>query len=78
MKAKIIEKLTERDLNVREKAKELIEQFFDIGLISYSEAKQCALIAVKNIISALDFNQWQNAKIINYYKEVREEIENYE
>jgi hypothetical protein len=39
-----------KDLNASEKAKELIEKFFDIGLISYSKSKQCALIQINALI----------------------------
>jgi hypothetical protein len=63
------------------KAEELYWKYFQkCADSSYPDnmAKECALIAVDEVITALDFNQWQNAKIINYYKEVREEIENYE
>ena len=42
---------------------------------NWKEAKQCALIAVDEIIEALDYNQWQNRNQINYYKEVKIEIE---
>ncbi len=61
-----------KDLNAKEKAKELINK---MDLEYGTDAEQCALIAVDEVITALDFNQWQNAKIINYYLEVREEIE---
>jgi hypothetical protein len=38
-------------------------------------AKQCALIAVDEIISALDEHQWQNRFEIQFYNEVKNEIE---
>jgi hypothetical protein len=37
--------------------------------------KQCAIIAVDQIIIALNFNQWQNTRQIDYFIEVRNEIE---
>ena len=80
-------------LTPKEKAKELVEKMNVIhytklygknkdckGLpvsMHYDQRKQCALIAVDEIIDALDFNQWQNAKQIDYFKEVKKEIENY-
>ena len=38
-------------------------------------AKQCAVIAVDEIISALDEHQWQNRFVIEFYSEVKTEIE---
>ena len=80
-------------LTPKEKAEELVEKMNVIhytklygknkdckGLpvsMHYDQRKQCALIAVDEIIDALDFNQWQNAKQIIYFKEVKKEIENY-
>jgi hypothetical protein len=44
------------------------------GLIE-EQSKQCALIAVNEIISALDEHQWQNRFVIEFYSEVKTEIE---
>jgi hypothetical protein len=64
----------------KEKAKELVAKFTQYTPadedIEYEYAKQCALIAVDEIIIALNFHQWQNTKQIDYYIEVRQEIEN--
>jgi uncharacterized protein (DUF433 family) len=38
-------------------------------------AKQFTLLEIDEVINALDFNQWQNAKQIEYYQEVNQEIE---
>jgi hypothetical protein len=38
-------------------------------------AKQCALIAVDETLRALHFNVWTNVDEINYWKEVKQEIE---
>ena len=65
-------------LTPKEKAKELIEKYQFVEIANYTsmfEVKECALIAVDEIIDALDFNQWQNAKQIDYWKEVKQEIE---
>jgi hypothetical protein len=51
----------------KEKAEELIEKFD--GYTHY------AIYAVDEIIIALNFHQWQNTKQIDYYIEVRQEIE---
>jgi hypothetical protein len=43
--------------------------------IDINEAKQCALIAVDEVIEALHEHHWQNRLIINYWEEVKQEIE---
>jgi hypothetical protein len=35
----------------------------------------CALIAVDLILTALDAHQWQNRQEINYWNEVKQEIQ---
>jgi len=40
-----------------------------------SDAKQCALIALDEIIEALEINSWQNSKQIDYFQLVKQEIE---
>ena len=69
----------------KEKAEDLVAKFFQFkprlkfdidNENEYYQAKKCALIAVDEIIIALNFHQWQNTKQIDYYIEVRQEIEN--
>jgi len=55
-----------------EKAKELVLQFSDIGLIVSSEAKQCALIAVDEI--ALSHTYGLSTELYTYWQEVKQEI----
>jgi hypothetical protein len=64
----------------KEKAKELIEKYIPLTLRLYSDydwgedidsAKQCALIAVDEIIWLLNNNQVDT----DYYKELKQEIE---
>jgi hypothetical protein len=65
----------------KEKAKELIERFtFTCRECDYQDnAKQCALIAVDEIIKAIpdasDDNSPYNSELL-WWKEVRHEIEN--
>jgi hypothetical protein len=65
---------------VEEKAKELFDKFadefnFDDTYRSYREqSKQCALIVVDEIITALDEHQWQNRNVIEFYFHVKQEI----
>jgi hypothetical protein len=66
----------------KEKAIELVDKFklSFAGVISNDEdwetlAKQCAFISVDEIIEALHEHHWQNRLIIDYWKEVKQEIE---
>jgi hypothetical protein len=64
----------------KEKAEELFDKFMKPidGLHKYpmcfDTAKQCALIAVDEVIEALDEHHWQNRNVIEYYREVKQEI----
>lgn len=68
-------------ITAKEKAKELVDRFMRIEptkLSDYSKiylptAKECAKIAVEEIIYALD-----DVNEIDYYVDVLKEIENYE
>lgn len=68
-------------ITAKEKAKELVDKFLNLKptkLSDYSKiylptAKQCAKIAVEEIIYALD-----DVNEIDYYVHVLKEIENYE
>jgi hypothetical protein len=61
----------------KEKAIELFEKMYTCyqGHLDEYTAKQCALIAVDEIIEALDEHHWQNRNVTEYYKEVKQEIE---
>jgi hypothetical protein len=41
-----------------------------------SKVKECALIAVDEIIEALYQHHWQNRNVTEYYREVKQEINN--
>jgi hypothetical protein len=60
----------------KEKAKELVDKFFKderlYWVLSYNQAKQCALIAVNEILNAVTTIA---DKKYDYYLEVKEEIE---
>jgi len=75
----------------KEKAKELVDKCYlqiedataglfteDVNYVAARKkaAKQCALIAVDEIIIALEEHQWQNRLLVLWYKEVKTEIEN--
>ena len=38
------------------------------------DMKHYALIIIDEVIEALDSNQWQNRSVIEYYREVKQEI----
>jgi hypothetical protein len=61
----------------QEKAKELVEQFASVLMHDevYEDSIKCALIAVDKVIESLHEHHWQNRLIINYWEEVKHEIE---
>ena len=62
----------------KEKAKDLYKQFLDIGLIVGNEAKQCAIIAVDEIISSNPHSNPLNTNVestMEWWQEVKQEIE---
>jgi hypothetical protein len=65
-------------MNPEEKAKDIVDNFsrdgYDI-VLDEKQAKRCALLAVDEVIEALDFHQWQNRNEIDWWKEVKIEIE---
>jgi hypothetical protein len=75
-------------MNPKEKAKELVDKFFKpelshllYGVLKYDEAKQCAIIEVKDIIEMLE-KLWSKYSCdclhleLSYYEKVLTEIEN--
>ena len=73
--------LNRKDMTPKEKSKELVNKFTDpvrwkLGQENVTQrAKECALIAVDEILHSLEYNTWQNREIIKYYEEVKQEIE---
>lgn len=71
----------------QEKALELCQQFGYLGLqweqtnyttLSLENAKQCALTAVDEILSAICFNMYEEDsynKEVNYWQQVKQDIE---
>jgi hypothetical protein len=59
-------------MSPKEKAKELIRQFYSVGAI---ECKQCALIAVDEILNVTaGLNGWIGG-FQSYWEEVKQELE---
>ena len=65
----------------KEKAIQLVNTYLELGRdftrgVSMQEfSKECALIAVNETVEAMKFNSWQNRNEIEYYQEVKQEIE---
>ena len=62
----------------QEKAKELVDKMWNIderyGSIGFHEAKECALIAVDEILSINSIDK--DLELSDYWEEVKQEIEN--
>lgn len=63
--------------NPQDKAKELFNKMYNCELdISYYAAKQCALIAVDEILNKIEYSsQADELSKVSYYQEVKKEIE---
>jgi len=68
----------------KEKAIELVNKFIEPTMYfdeldgyveDKDDAKQCALLAVDEVIEALQEHHWQNRNVTEYYTEVKQEIE---
>jgi hypothetical protein len=68
----------------KEKAEELIEEFYKIEDSKLDEdawidsylAKRCAMVAVDEIIREVDWHDFETPnKVLNYWQEVKQEIE---
>ena len=60
------------------KAKELVDKFSTVPLLDSYEAKQCALIAVDEIINSNPHSNPLNTDVhstMSYWQEVKQEIE---
>jgi hypothetical protein len=62
----------------KEKAEELFDKYYDYLGMHDSIAKQCALIAVDEILGDIDDSilHPQNIEAIEYWQKVKQEIEN--
>jgi thymidylate synthase len=58
-----------------EKALELIDKMYHYQWREKQRAKECALIAVDEVIEALNEHNWQNRLIIDYWIQVKQEIQ---
>jgi hypothetical protein len=69
-------------MSPKEKAESLVEKFeslnsikmSDDSRIEYPTARQCALIAVDEVLNALEEHRWQNRLIMDYWEEIKQEI----
>jgi hypothetical protein len=61
----------------KDKAKELVNKFSTVGLQQREEGIACAIIAVNEIIQAIDWHDYEMPNNdTNYWLEVRKEIQN--
>jgi hypothetical protein len=69
-------------MEAKEKARELVDKFSNVALLDSYEAKQCALIAVDEILEALNSEEnvylIGDSSYIDFWNNVKQEIENYE
>ena len=67
-------------MTVKEQAISLVKEFdelakdFTKGVSMVEFSKQCALIAVNEVLDALEEHRWQNRLIMDYWEEVKIEI----
>jgi hypothetical protein len=62
---------------MKEKALDLVDKFASVLMHDevYEDSIKCALIAVDEVIEALHQHHWQNRLIIDYWQEVKNELE---
>ena len=63
----------------KEKAKELIDKYFELVEAQTAEqqednARDAASITCDEVLNALEENRWQNRLIMDYWEEVKKEI----
>jgi hypothetical protein len=68
--------LVDKYINIDKRIYDINPDYFDLFLLTKSEAKQCALVAVdeiiNNVLNGIDLpSTWGN-----YWKQVKQEIEN--
>ena len=66
-------------MKAKDKAKELVDKYNDkelFYLLTFRQAKQCALIAVDEIINSIEvgYADYKSLSKINYWQEVKQEI----
>ena len=66
----------------KEQAKELVDKMWNIderyGSIGFHEAKQCALVAVDEILNVIDWHEFEVPNDqLEYWLEVKQEIETF-
>ena len=73
------QKLVDEYLNASFNCKDCDMPFCDVPctMLNLSEAKQCALICVDEILNAIDWHEYEHPNdIVNYWLEVKKEIQN--
>jgi LPS O-antigen subunit length determinant protein (WzzB/FepE family) len=71
--------MIDKDMDTKEKAKELIDKYFDLVEAHTAEqqednARDAASITCDEVLNALEENRWQNRLMMDYWEEVKKEI----
>jgi hypothetical protein len=73
----MVNKRTSDIMMPKEKAIELVNKFSTVGLQQREEGIACAIMAVNEIIEAIDWHEFETPnKELNYWLDVRKEISN--
>ena len=66
----------DEDMTAQEKAKELVDKFDGVGLQQRNEAIACSLIAVDEILDAIDWHEFETPNLqMWFWDAVKKEIE---
>jgi hypothetical protein len=60
----------------KEKAKDLVRKYWDLGMIDIPKAQKCALIAVDELIKSSPQKPRSYTDTMLYWEEVKQEISN--
>ena len=66
--------------SITSKAIELMDKYWELNVddkapVFTEKCKQCAIIAINEVIKALEEHQWQNRNTIEDYKQMKLEVE---
>ncbi len=70
-----LDKQTDKDMEEKEKAKELVDNFYNCSEMNMVQAKKCALLCVNSILEVISPYDNDMYYTINYWEEVKKELE---
>ena len=65
----------------KEKADELVNKYIELGkdftrgVSMHEYSSECALVTCDEVLNALEENSWQNRLMMDYWEEVKQDIE---